>query len=53
MKYKEGSIVALLDGRTVYIMAVDKQEKKYKVFNTEDENDVFEISEKDILMKLT
>lgn len=53
MKYTEGSIVVLLDGRTVYIMAVNKKEKKYKVFNTEDENDIFDITENEIFMKLT
>lgn len=53
MKYREGNIVLLNNNATVYIMAVNKEEQKYQVFDTEDSNEVFEISENDIIMKVT
>lgn len=31
MKYKEGDIVCLFDGRTVYVFAVDDKEKHTKL----------------------
>ena len=53
MKYSAGNILALKDGRTVYVMHVNTTTKKYQVFDTENENDVFDITESDILMKLS
>lgn len=38
MKYEIGNIVALANGKTVYITAVDEKQKKYTGFDTE-END--------------
>ena len=52
MKYSEGNILALNDGRTVYVMHVNKTAKKYQVFDTENENDIFEITDNEVLMKL-
>lgn len=53
MKYKEGNIVALKDGSTVYIFAVDEKAKKYQVVDTEDENRMRRISESAVFMFLT
>ena len=53
MKYKDGDIVCLNDGRTVYIFAVDKSNKEYQVTETEDNDALFFITEDEILMKLT
>lgn len=53
MKYKTGDIVTLYDGRVVYIMNVNNKEKKYTVFITENDKELFEITETDIFMKLT
>ena len=52
MIYKEGDIVCLFDGRTVYIFAVDNKEKVYQVSNTEDEGMLFDIKEDEIYMKI-
>ena len=54
MKYSEGNIVLLYDGRTAYIISVNKTKKKYQVTITDDdEGRVIEISENEINMKLT
>lgn len=53
MKYSAGDFVCLNDGRTVYIFSVDDKEQKYQVSDTENENNLFIISEKDIYMFLT
>ena len=52
MKYKEGDIVCLFDGRTVYVFAVDDKAKEYQVSNTEDEGTLFTIKESEIFMKI-
>ena len=52
MKYKEGDIVCLFDGRTVYVFAVDDKEKAYQVSNTEEEGTLFTIKENEIFMKI-
>jgi hypothetical protein len=53
MKYKEGNIVSLYDGRTVYIMSVDKQSKQYTVTETDDNSDeLFIVSESEVFMLL-
>lgn len=51
LKYKEGNIVCLNDGRTVYILSVDNHE--YQVIDTDNEEDMFIISESEIFMLLT
>lgn len=54
MKYSEGNIVLLNDGRTAYIMSVNKAEKKYQATITDNnDGEIVEISENDIVMKLT
>ena len=53
MKYKDGDIVCLNDGRTVYIFAVDKSNREYQVADTEDDGTLFSIEEDEIFMKLT
>lgn len=53
MKYKEGNIVLLESGETVYISFVDEKEKKYHVYDTDDENKVYIISENSIFMLIT
>lgn len=53
MKYSVGNIVCLNDGRTVYIFSVDEKERKYQVSDTEKDDDLFVVSEKDIFMFLT
>lgn len=51
MKYREGNIVCLSDGRTVYILSVDN--KEYQVVDTDNNEDIFIVSEDEILMLLT
>ena len=53
MKYKEGNIVALNNGKSVYIFSVDEKKKKYQVVDTEDENKIYMVSESEIFMFLT
>lgn len=53
MKYKDGDIVCLNDGRTVYIIAVDKGNREYQVTDTEAEDTIFCIEEDEVFMKLT
>ena len=48
MKYRTGNIVLLNDGRSVYVYQIDKEGKKYQVFDIEDENDLFAVTEREI-----
>ncbi len=52
MKYVVGNIVCLYDERTVYIFAIDEKEEKYQVFDTENEDALFMVSEDEIFMEL-
>ena len=52
MKYDVGNIVCLYDERTVYIFAIDEKEEKYQVFDTENEEALFMVSEDEIFMEL-
>lgn len=52
MKYDVGNIVCLYDERTVYVFAIDEKEEKYQVFDTENEEVSFMVSEDEIFMKL-
>ena len=52
MKYTEGNIVVLNDDRIVYIMSVNSKLKKYTVFNVDDSEDIFDITDSSILMKV-
>ena len=53
MKYSEGNLVVLNDGRTVYITAVHKKEKKHDAVTAENDSEMITIKESDIMMKLT
>ena len=53
MKYKNGDIVCLNDGRNVYVFDVDRSNKQYQVVSTEDDDTVFYITEDEVFMKLT
>jgi len=48
MKYETGNILLLNDGRTVYVSAVDAENEAYRVFDTEDENEYFDVCAEDI-----
>jgi hypothetical protein len=48
VKYKVGNIVLLNDGRTVYIVLLNPKLKTYHVFDIEDDNNYFDVSEQDI-----
>lgn len=52
MKYKDGDIVCLFDGRTVYVFAVDYKSKRYQVSNTDGEGTLSTIKENEIFMKI-
>ena len=52
VKYKEGDIICLFEGRTVYVFALDDKAKEYQVSNTEDEKTLFTIKENEIFMKI-
>lgn len=54
MKYEIGTMVVLLDGRTIYITGYDKKSEKYKGFNAEDDNPQNEITfvASEVIMKI-
>ena len=52
MKYNEGNIVCLNDGRTVYIIAHYEKEEKYQVCDTENEEASFIVAEDEIFIKI-
>ena len=54
MKYATGTIVTLSSGRTVYITGYDENSKKYKGFDTEENNNQYEISfsDSDVIMTI-
>lgn len=53
MKYQEGYIVLLNSGETVYISSIDKKAKKYQVYNIDNDEELFFVSESDICMLVT
>lgn len=50
MTYKEGDIVLLNNGKSVYIFAIDEDTEKYQVVETDDKNKTYMISENSIYM---
>lgn len=53
MKYKCGDILLLNNGITVSVIAVDIQSREYSVVNTDDNNEIFQIKERDVFQYLT
>lgn len=53
MKYQEGNIVLLSNGKTASIFSVNTEEKSYQVIDTNDESKLFVVHESDINMLLT
>lgn len=51
MKYKVGDIVLLYDGKTVYILSIDKGNNHYQAIGVDDES-VMEVNDEDIYMKV-
>lgn len=52
MKYVEGNMVILNDERAVYIMSINKKEKKYTVFDMDNSEDIFDITDNDVIMRI-
>lgn len=54
MQYEIGTMVVLLDGRTIYITGYDKESDEYKGFNAEENNPQNEITfvASDVNMKI-
>ena len=52
MKYKCGDILLLNNGKTVSVIAVDIQNREYSVVNTDDNNEIFQIKERDVFQYL-
>ena len=48
MQYSNGNILLLYDGRTVYVSLADEKMNCYHVFDMEDENDTFIITDEDV-----
>lgn len=48
MKYENGNIVLLNDGRTVYIFMVDQNKGVYHVHDCDDPNNCFTVTDMDI-----
>lgn len=53
MKYQEGNIVLLTNGKTAYIVSVDENSEKYQACELEDEQKLYYISEASIHSLLT
>ena len=53
MKYKCGDILLLNNDKTVSVIAVDIQNREYSVVNTDDNNEIFQIKERDVFQYLT
>lgn len=53
MKYKNGDIICLNDGKNVYVFDVNNSTKEYQVVSMEDGDDIFFITEEKVFMKLT
>ena len=53
MKYKCVDILLLNNGKTVSVIAVDIQNREYNVVNTDDNNEIFQIKERDVFQYLT
>ena len=53
MKYKCGDILLLKNGKTVSVITVDEQNKEYSVVNTDYNNEILQIKERDVFQYLT
>ena len=53
MKYKCGDILLLNNGITVSVIAVDIQNREYSVVYIDDNNEIFQIKERDLFQYLT
>ena len=53
MKYKCGDILLLNNGKTVSVITVDEQNKEYSVVNTDNNNEILQIKERDVFQYLT
>lgn len=52
MKYECGNILLLNNEETVYVIEVDESNKEYCVVNTDNEKEVFRISDVDVFQRL-
>lgn len=53
MKYECGNVLLLNNGKTVFVVEVDENNKEYGVVNTDNENEIVRISDKDVFQQLT
>ena len=53
MKYECGNILLLNNGKTVFVVEVDENKKEYGVVNTDNENEIVRISDRDVSQQLT
>lgn len=53
MKYKQGEILLLNNGKTVSVIEVNETSKEYIVVNTDNQNEIFQIKEPDVFQNLT
>lgn len=53
MKYKPGNILLLNNNKTVYVFSVDEETKTYQVVDTENEGEVFSVSEGSVSILVT
>lgn len=53
MKYKCGDILLLNNGKIVSVITVDEQNKEYSVVNTDNNNEILQIKERDVFQYLT
>ena len=51
MKYECGNVLLLNNGKTVFV--VDENKKEYGVVNTDNENEIVRISDRDVFQQLT
>ena len=53
MKYEAGNIVMLYSGETAYVFSVDEKMQQYQVYNINNEEDLYFVSESEIFMLVT
>lgn len=53
MKYKEGNIVLLDSGETMYIYQIDEKSKTYYVSNCDNDKDLREVKDSQIFQLVT
>ncbi len=52
MKYQVGDFVVLSDENTVCIVAIDEKHKRYTVVDIEDDNNIYDVSESKVCMRI-